>query len=245
MPSLIYMIGLASRNWNCRRANLKGPVCIFLYQAADVEIYSKTPLYRTTKIWKYAITFDFTTCRLWRRYTAGQRDQAATINFVFPIFAHSSLHLFASQHCLWSWDELPVPREILVNSHDCNHIESFLRVPDVWVDTNIFHRWIQQKDAVSSPERPLGEISMLVSACRKIVSATSAVLCGFLFALRTYLCERPSSSFRPLHLLFQLLLPFLFLFFSSSYLFFFLYYNRGGRFYLGTLQMIRFDSINL
>lgn len=48
-------------------------------------------------------------------------------------------------------------------------------------------------------ERPLGEISMLVSACREIVSATSAVLCGFLFALRTYLCERlSSSSFRPL-----------------------------------------------
>lgn len=41
---------------------------------------------------------------------------------------------------------------------------------------------------------------MLVSACRKIVSATSAVLCGFLFALRAYLCERlSSSSFRPLH----------------------------------------------
>lgn len=43
----------------------------------------------------------------------------------------------------------------------------------------------------------LGEISMLVSASRKIVSAASAALCGFLFTLRTYLCERPSSSYPP------------------------------------------------
>lgn len=63
-------------------------------------------------------------------------------------------------------------------------------VSDVGPTTNIFHRRIQQKDTVSS-ERLLGEISMLVSACRKIVSSASAVLCGFLFALRTYLCERP------------------------------------------------------
>lgn len=55
---------------------------------------------------------------------------------------------------------------------------------------------------------------MLVSACRKIVSATSAVLCGFLFALRTYLCERlSSSSFRPLLLSFHR--SFLFFFPSS------------------------------
>lgn len=116
----------------------------------------------------------------------------------------------------------------------------------MWVDTNIFHRWIQQKNAVSSPERPLGEISMLVSACRKIVSATSAVLCGFLFALRTYLCEHPSSSFRPLLLFSHLFLPFLlplpFLLFSLYSFFFFPHHNRGGRFYLGTLQMIRFDQ---
>lgn len=110
----------------------------------------------------------------------------------------------------------PIPREILVNSCSRNHIESFLRVSDVWVGTNIFHRWIhtKQKNAVSSSKRPLGEISMLVSACRKIVSATSAVLCGFLFALRTYLCERPSSSFRSFLLflpLLQLCLPFLLL----------------------------------
>jgi len=40
---------------------------------------------------------------------------------------------------------------------------------------------------------------MLVSACRKIVSATSrGGLCGFLFALREYLCDRFYSSFRPL-----------------------------------------------
>lgn len=178
--------------------------------------------------------------------TVSQRHQSKMINFVFP-FLHILPFLFASQHCLRSLDDPPVPREILINSRDRNHIESFLRVPDVWVDTNIFHRWKQQKNAVSSSERLLGEISMLVSACRKIVSATSAVLCGFLFALRTYLCECPSSSFRPLFLLLQLFLPFLLLllFFSSSNFFFFPYHNRGGRFYLGTLQMIRFDSINL
>lgn len=70
-------------------------------------------------------------------------------------------------------------------------------VSDVVPATNIFHRRIQQKDTVSSERRPLGEISMLVSACRKIVSAATAVLCEFLFALRTYLCERtpPPLSF--------------------------------------------------
>lgn len=89
---------------------------------------------------------------------------------------------------------------------------------------------------------------MLVSACRKIVSATSAVLCGFLFALRTYLCERPSSSFRPVLLLSTsclFLFFFFFFLFFLLYLFFFPYHNRGECFYLGTLQMIRFGSINL
>lgn len=60
----------------------------------------------------------------------------------------------------------------------------------------IFHRWIRKRERTPFP---LGEISMLVSACRKIVSATSAVLCGFLFALRTYLCE-PVSPPLPLFL---------------------------------------------
>lgn len=91
--------------------------------------------------------------------------------------------------------------------------------------------------------RPLGEISMLVSACRKIVSATSAVLCGFLFALRAYLCERSSCSFRSLLLpsassSFSPLLPP----YTSSFLLFLCpCHNRGGHALLHcrTLQMIR------
>jgi len=64
-------------------------------------------------------------------------------------------------------------------------------------------RSLEEKEREREREREregaLGEISMLVSACRKIVSATSrGGLCGFLFALREYLCDRFYSSFRPL-----------------------------------------------
>lgn len=96
---------------------------------------------------------------------------------------------------------------------------------------------------------------MLVSACRKIVSATSAVLCGFLFAY-VFMVRRSSSfSFRPLLLPSPSLpLPFLFLlrfflsspspFSSSLSIYMYIYiYNRGGRFYLeATLQMIHFNQ---
>lgn len=58
---------------------------------------------------------------------------------------------------------------------------------------------------------------MLVSACREIVSATSAVLCGvFVCVAYVFMCERSSSSFRPfpLHYLLLAFLILLFPFFS-------------------------------
>lgn len=96
---------------------------------------------------------------------------------------------------------------------------------------------MQQEDAVSSAKPGSERLVCSYLHAHEIVSATSAGPLWIFVALRTYLCERPSSSFRPLSFcLRSLFLPFLLFFF------FFLYHNRGGRFYLRAFQMIRFDQ---
>lgn len=63
-----------------------------------------------------------------------RRDRSGMMNFVFPIFAYLFLHPFCFAALFAGFlDDPPVPREILVNSRGRNHIESFLRVPDVCV----------------------------------------------------------------------------------------------------------------
>lgn len=68
--------------------------------------------------------------------------------------------------------------------------------------------------------------------------------CGFLFALRTYLCERlsPPSPFSRSLRRFSFFFLFRFFFFCRPCLSRFPYHNREGRSYLGTLQMIRYDQ---
>lgn len=153
MPSLIYMIGLASRNWNCRLpprdSGRRRVPFASLYQTADIEICRRASL-NCAQWWNCLMKLygqTISRCVIYGdlSYTAGPTRSIRNDKLCFPHFCISSLHPFCSAVLFAGFlDDPPVPREILVNSRGRNHIESFLRVPDVcvWVDTNIFHRWI-------------------------------------------------------------------------------------------------------
>lgn len=151
------------------------------------------------------------------------------INFLSSV---CTLWLFCSSICNFIVGESKqfcARRGTSINSRGQNHIESFHRPSRMCGWTPIYFIDGYNK-RTSFPRRDHSErlvCSYLHAARSYLPRARSFV--GFLFALRAYLCERSSSSFRPFPL-HHLLLTFLILVFS----FFFLScYNRGGRFYLG------------
>jgi len=85
-------------------------------------------------------------------------------------------------------------------------------------------------------ETGLGEISMLVSACTRdrICHERGSFVNFCLRCVRIYVSVLP--------LLFGLSSPLAPFFLFFFFFFFFPYHNRGERFYLGMLQMIRFDQ---